>query len=209
MKSLMTTSAVALAATLLLSACMLGGGETRYRLIAPQVEPVQAPDRESAEVSLAVARPEADRTRDSSRILVRRDRTLLPWTGAAWIDRAPDLVQDLLVAYLDGRVATVGRYGSLPGAYRLDLVLRRFEFAEGAEGLRAELALVARLFTADGSLLDVVTLRRSESSGNESIDEAVSAMETAMRAVFDELAEWLRPRLASQGASDSAAGKAQ
>lgn len=208
MKAVILNTAVSLAAAVLLSACLLGGGETRYRLIAPQVEAAETTNHTALEQSLAIARPEADRTRDSSRILVRRDRVLLPWAGSAWIDRAPDLLQDLLVTYLDGRLATVGRYGSLPGDHRLDLVMRRFEFVEGPKGLRAELVLVARLFAADGELLDVTRLTRRESSSGDSIDEAVSAMEAAMQAAFEELAEWLRPRLASRSASAAAAGTA-
>lgn len=204
MKSVMTRIAIPLAATLLLSACLLGGGETRYRLIEPQVAANAAAERAPLDETLAIGRPEADRTRDSASILVRRDRTLLPWTGTAWIDRAPDLLQDLLVGYLDGRVATVGRYGRLPAAYRLDLVMRRFEFVEGPDGLQAELVLVARLYAAGGELLEVNTLTRRESSGGDAIDDAVSAMEAAMQGAFEELAGWLRARLARQAAASPA-----
>jgi len=205
MKTVLTKSAVSLLAALLVSACVLGGGQTRYRLIDPEVEAPAAPERATVDEILAVSRPETDRTRDSASILVRRDRTLLPWKGSAWIDRAPDLLQGLLVAYLDGRVATVGEYGSLPAAFRLDLVIRRFEFVELSGGLQAELVLVARVFAADGELLDVTTLTRRESSGGDSIDQAVSAMEAAMQATFAELADWLQSRLARPAAQSTAA----
>lgn len=199
MKPLMNKTAFSLALALFLPACMLvGGGETRYQLIAPQLEAPPSEAGAAFEGSLSIARPETDRTRDSTRILVRRDRTLLPWAGSAWIDRAPDLLQDLLVEYLDGRVATVGRYGSLPADYRLDLVMRRFEFVEQADELQAELVLVARLFDAGGELLDATTLTGRESGGGGSIDEAVSSMEAAIRAVFEKVADWLRPRLAAK-----------
>ena len=140
-------------AVVLLASCALGVQKESYRLVAPAVKSADA--RAAADIGrkLAIARPEADRTRDSSRILVRRGRTLLPWANAAWIDRAPELLQGLLVEYLDGRVATVGRLGALPAQYRLDLVLRRFELVESAGELEAELILVARLFAADGALL--------------------------------------------------------
>jgi len=195
MKIIMNTAAFSLLATLLLSGCMLGGGEMRYRLIAPQVEVPRPMNHRAVDRTLAIARPETDRTRDSSRILVRRDRTLLPWTGVAWIDRTPDLLQDLAITYLDGRVATTGRYGSLPATYRLDLVIRRFEFAEEPGGLQAELSLVARLFDASGELRAVTTLIRREPGGQASIDEVVPAMERVMLAVFDELADWLHGHL--------------
>src|SRR5699024_9172743 len=99
----------------------------RYRLIAPQLDAEPAAEQPGDNGTLAISRPRTDRTRDSSRILLRRERTLLPWAGVAWIDRAPDLVQTMLIEYLDGRVATVGGYGSLPADYRLDLVMHGFE----------------------------------------------------------------------------------
>lgn len=202
MNNLKITIALSLACMYLLSACVLGGGETRYRLIAPQPEPPAPAESAPQQTTLAVARPLTDRTRDSSRILVRRDRTILPWQGAAWIDRSPDLLQSLLVEFLDGRVATAGRYGDLPASFRLDLVLRRFEFVEGAGGLQAEILLVARLFDAAGGLEDVTTISQREDVGGRSLDEAVGAMESAMGATFAELGEWLRPRLDEAASPD-------
>lgn len=191
-------------AALLLSACVLGGSDTRYRLIAPQLDSDAAAGTGGPARTLAIARPHADRARDSTRILVRRDRVLMPWSGAAWIDRAPDLVQDLLVAHLDGRVATVGRYGSLPAEYRLDLVLRRFELVEGDGGLEADIAIVARLFDSSGGLLASTRVTSRKPAGAVNIDAAVSAMEAGMETVFGSLAEWLDGRLAASGADREA-----
>ncbi len=186
---------ILLAVAALLSACLLGGAEKRYRLIAPQVEAGEALSDETSALTLAIARPQADRTRDSTRILVRRDRVLLPWPEAAWIDRAPDLVQDLLVAYLDGRVATVGRYGSLPADYRLELVVTRFELADRADGLQADVAIVARLFEASGRLLATTRAEGRTPASGTSLEDAVAAMEAGMGQVFGELAGWLHDRL--------------
>lgn len=187
-------------AVVFLSACALGGGKTAYRLIAPEVDAPQPAQADPAERTLAVSRPEADQTRDSTRILVRRDRTLMPWKGTAWIDRAPDLLQDLLVRFLDGRVATVGRTGSLPAEFRLELVMRRFEMAERSGGLEAEVIVVVRLFDAVGRLLAVNTLEGREPAGGDSLDASVTAMETAMGEVFSDLADWLRPKMARDDA---------
>jgi ABC-type uncharacterized transport system auxiliary subunit len=192
---------VCLLVACLTPACMLGGEEVRYRLIAPQVEAGPEATESVAHRSLAVARPRTDRTRDSSRILLRRDRTLLPWKGAAWIDRAPDLVQSLLIAHLDGRVATTGSYGSLPAGYRLDLVMRRFEFVETADGLIAELELVVRLFDAGGALLGATTVARSRPAAGVSVDRALPAMESTLHSAFEALADWLRPQLSGGGES--------
>jgi ABC-type uncharacterized transport system auxiliary subunit len=191
--------AISLAGALLLSACVLGGDEKPYRLIAPRIEPPETAAASRIDTMLAVARARADRTRDSSRILVRRDRTLLPWSGAAWIDRAPDLLRDLLIEYLEGRIATVGAYGELPATERLDLVLRRFEFAEREGGrLRAEVEVVARLFSAEGELIDSTVLSGRQETQGESIEAALPAMEAALGAVFSDLADWLAARLGAE-----------
>lgn len=195
MINLMKRVAALTAASLLVAACALGGGENRYRLVTLQIEPPASASEGAVDRTLAVARPEADRTRDSTRILVRRDRTLLPWSGAAWIDRAPDLVQDLLVEFLDGRVATVGRFSSLPASHRLDLVLRRFEWVEVADSLHAEVVLVARLFEVGGDLMAVTKLEEREPAAGGSLDQAMAAMETAMSGTFGTLSEWLASRL--------------
>ncbi|MDZ7791173.1 MAG: ABC-type transport auxiliary lipoprotein family protein [Xanthomonadales bacterium] len=183
-------------AVVLLASCALGVQKESYRLIAPAVKPADARAAGDIRQKLAIARPEADRTRDSSRILVRRGRTLLPWVNAAWIDRAPELLQGLLVEYLDGRVATVGRLGALPAQYRLDLVLRRFELVEGGDELQAELILVARLFAADGTLLGVTVVEGQTAADGHDLDAAVTAMEATIAEVFSALADWLSPRLA-------------
>ncbi|WP_376695054.1 ABC-type transport auxiliary lipoprotein family protein [Wenzhouxiangella sp. EGI_FJ10305] len=179
-----------------LSACALGGGQTPYRLIAPEVDLPEPGQAAAADRTLAVSRPEADRTRDSTRILVRRGRSLMPWKGAAWIDRAPDLLQGLLVRFLDGRVATVGRTGSLPAEFRLELVMRRFEMVERSGGLEAETVMVVRLFDAVGRLLAVNTLEGRVPASGESLDASVTAMEAAMGEVFTDLSDWLQPKVA-------------
>lgn len=187
-------------AVVFLSACALGGGQTPYRLIAPEVDAPEPAQAVPVDRTLAVSRPEADRTRNSTRILVRRGRALMPWKGAAWIDRAPDLLQDLLVEFLDGRVATVGRSGNLPAEFRLELAMRRFEMAERSGGLEAEVVVVVRLFDAVGRLLAVNTLEGREQASGKSLDASLTAMETAMGEVFTDLADWVRPKIATDGA---------
>lgn len=180
---------------LLLSACALGGGDRQYRLIAPELV-VDIETSERAGTVLAVARPQADRTRDSSRILVRRGRGLMPWSGAVWVDRAPDLVQGLLVETLDGRLATVARLGSVAAEYRLDLELRRFELVEEAGELRAELVFAARLLDASGTLLSTTLISEQDHPADGgTLDAAVAAMEDSLSAGFARLAAWLRTQL--------------
>lgn len=80
---------------------------------------------------LQIARPYADTMHDSARILVRPEPgELQVYRGAAWVQPAPDIVQDtLLRAFTDsGRLAGVARRGDgVSARYQLLLDLRRFE----------------------------------------------------------------------------------
>ncbi|NEZ02920.1 hypothetical protein G4Y73_02005 [Wenzhouxiangella sp. XN201] len=184
-----------LTASLVLSACTIGGAERNFRVLAPQLDTIGPGDQTPLEAVLSVARPQADRTRDSRSILVRRGRSLMPWAGVAWNDRAPDLVQDLLVDALDGRVATVGRHGALVADHRLDMELRRFELVEEGGSLEAELELTVRLLDRFGVIVDTIRIGEREATGGGDVEAAVAAMETALERGFGTLAEWLRERL--------------
>lgn len=87
---------------------------------------------------LQIARPYADTMHDSARILVRPGPgELQVYKGAAWMQPAPDMVQDtLLRAFADsGRLPGVARRGDGVGArYQLLLDLRRFESDYGNAG---------------------------------------------------------------------------
>lgn len=183
---------------LILSACTIGGNERSFRVLEPQLDLIAAGDETPLDVVLAVARPQADRTRDTSRILVRRDRSLMPWAGVAWNDRAPDLVQDLLVEALDGRVATVGRHGALAADYRLELALRRFELVEEGQSLHAQLGLTIRLLDREGVIVDTIRIDERERAAGGDVGAAVTAMEAALAPGVETLAGWLRERLSAQ-----------
>jgi len=140
------SAVVAVTVVGVLGACALGSGSSSYRLIEPQLGGLELEAAAPLEQTLAVGRPRADRTRDSSRILVREGRTLRPWAGVAWIDRAPELLRTLLIESLDGRVCELGREGEFAAAQRLELELRRFELVRDEAGsLSADVVLSARL----------------------------------------------------------------
>lgn len=194
--------AFAAAAMLLVSACSITGGPRQYRLLSPEIEMPPLPAGQVYAPVLALTRPEADRARDSSRILVRHGRALKPWSGAVWADGIPDLLQTLAVEYLDQRVAVAGRYGSLPADYRLDLEVRRFELVDNNGRLGADIRLVARLLDAGGQLVDTARLASAAPAGEKSLDAGIGAMETALEEVFEELADWLATQLTVAAESD-------
>ena len=85
----------------------------------------------SVDWQLQIARPYADTMHDSARILVRPEPgELQVYKGAAWVQPAPDIVQDtLLRAFTDsGRLPGLARRGDgVSARYQLLLDLRRFE----------------------------------------------------------------------------------
>ncbi len=103
-----------------------------------------------ADWQLQIARPGADASTDSARILVRpRAGELQVYKGAAWTQPAPDLVHDALMrAFIDsGRFGGVARRGEgVSPRYELLLDLRRFEsdYADG-DSPTARIAIGARL----------------------------------------------------------------
>ncbi|MEQ1511781.1 MAG: ABC-type transport auxiliary lipoprotein family protein [Lysobacteraceae bacterium] len=123
-------AALLLAAAWLTSCGILPKQET---LALYRPEPTIAVDAAwpQAKWQLQIARPYADDTHDSARILVRpQPGELQVYKGAAWTQPAPDLVLDtLLRAFADSRrLAGVARRGEgVSAQYELLLDLRRFE----------------------------------------------------------------------------------
>ena len=134
---------------------------------------------------LQIARPYADTMHDSARILVRPEPgELQVYRSAAWVQPAPDIVQDtLLRAFTDsGRLPGVARRGDgVSARYQLLLDLRRFESDYGGSdtpSVRIELGarlvhnaenrvVASRVFDiatpADGT--DVVQINRAFQRG--------------------------------------------
>lgn len=127
----------ALAAFLALAGCGVLPKNEPIALYRP--EPRVAIDAAwpKADWQLQIARPVADASSDSARILVRpRAGELQVYKGAAWTQPAPDIVHDALMrAFIDsGRFAGVARRGEgVSPRYELLLDLRRFEsdYADG------------------------------------------------------------------------------
>jgi len=132
---------------------------------APTTANAEAPQ---ADWQLQISRPYADTMHDSARILVRPEPgELQVYRGAAWVQPAPDIIQDtLLRAFADsGRLPGVARRGDgVSARYQLLLDLRRFESDyEGGATPNVRIELGARLvLNADNRVVanrvfDIVT----------------------------------------------------
>ena len=143
-------TAVLIVATAALAGCGILPKQETLALYRPEPAVSVDPAWPQANWQLQVARPYADATHDSARILVRPQRgELQVYRGAAWTQPAPDLVLDtLLRAFSDsGRLAGVARRGEGVNAqYELLLDLRRFESDyDGGATPSARIELGARL----------------------------------------------------------------
>lgn len=140
-RAMLRIAALALA-TAALAGCGILPKQETLALYDPTPQRGAAPTAANAagpqvDWQLQIARPYADTMHDSARILVRpQPGELQVYKGAAWIQPAPDIVQDtLLRAFADsGRLAGVARRGDgVSARYQLLLDLRRFEsdYADG------------------------------------------------------------------------------
>lgn len=185
----------------LLTGCGLLPERSELRMFDPQPQVVVASDAPTVDWQLAVPRPHADATVDSTRILVRPEPGQIQvYKGAAWTRSAPDLVQDTLVrAFVDsGRLPGVSRRGDGVGAeYVLLLDLRSFESDYTATGApQARIVLGARLLRASDKR--VVASRRFESLTPAQATDVASvakAFEQGLAEVATEILPWvLQPR---------------
>lgn len=156
---------------------------------------------------LRIARPYADDTHDSARILVRpQPGELQVYKGAAWTQPAPDLVLDTLVRAFDdsGRVAGVGRRGEGVGAdYELLLDLRRFEADyDGGATPNARIALGARLVRNDDDRVVASHVFEADvPAGGTAVPEVQRAFSQGLGTVATQLIGWTL----AEGRRDAAA----
>ena len=134
-RSVLRVAALAIA-TAALAGCGILPKQEALALYDPTPQRSAAQDTANAAVpqvdwQLQIARPYADAMHDSARILVRPEPgELQVYKGAAWVQPAPDIVQDtVLRAFADsGRLPGVARRGDgVSARYQLLLDLRRFE----------------------------------------------------------------------------------
>jgi cholesterol transport system auxiliary component len=113
------------------------------------------------------------------------------WSGARWVDRAPVLVQDALIAAFeqDGRVPGVGRpSSSVRGDYALIGTLRRFQ-SEGDDAVAVTLSAKLVRYTTN----DVLAARVFDASvpvdGN-GMAAVVAAFERALGELAPQIVAW-------------------
>jgi len=174
-----------------------GAGPDLYSLRGA-VPPRAATPGSPMRIQVTVAEPTADRALDTDRIaLAPVERRIDYYAGAKWTDRAPALLQNLLLAGLDnsGRLKALARPGGLAGEVTVTGDLQHFE-ANGTS--RPEIQIAWRLTLVEqpsGRVLDARLFEgRAAASGND-VASVVAGFESALKPVLADASTWVLNRL--------------
>jgi cholesterol transport system auxiliary component len=144
---------------------------------------------------LLVEVPQSVAALDSDRIALSRSATTVDYfADSAWTDRAPRLVQSLIVQSFEnsGRIAAVGRDSlALRADYTLQLELRHFEadYGGGASPA-AHVQIAAKLVKLpDRSIVAQRSFDAAVSAANQ-IPAVVGAFNDALHQVLRPLVDW-------------------
>ncbi len=187
----------------LLAGCtpLLGGGDPPhlYRL-SPATSFV--PGLPAAKLQLVVAAPQALQSLDTERILLARNQTSLDYfAGSAWADRAPLMIQGLLVESFEnsGRIEAVGRdTGDLRSDAMLLPELRDFEARYDAPDQPPTIVVrlgVKLVRMPNRQIIGTAAPERQGKAARNDIDSIVTAFNDTLAPVLEEIVEWSLRRL--------------
>lgn len=179
-----------------LTACtsLLGGGEPprMFRLTPKTTFPK---DLSTVDWSLAVAEPVADRALDTNRVAVVSQATDIDYVAnAIWVDRAPVMIQGLIVQSFraSGAIVTVGtsREQQQPD-FALRSKLRLFQIKQGGETSTARVGLDTSLLTTpDRATVDQATFTHETIAMTNTMDDIVIAFDEALGKVLKATVLW-------------------
>jgi cholesterol transport system auxiliary component len=161
---------------------------------------------------LLVDLPIAPAEIDSTRIALSRSPTTIDYfADAAWPDRAPAMVQLLLVESFEatGRIVGVGRAeGTLRADYVLMTELRRFlAVYDGAAAgpPKIEVRLLGRLVrNLDHLIIGTVLGERTQPAAHNSTDAIVEAFDEALGGAMKDVVSWTLRRMREDAAKSRA-----
>jgi cholesterol transport system auxiliary component len=177
-------------------------------------KPTFAPDLPVVTRQLLIERPDASAELDTSRIALSNASTTLDYfADAAWTDRTPAMVQQLLIEAFErsGRIAAVSRdIAALRADYLLFSELRRF--AAIYAGANAPPTVQVRILVSlvkmpDRAIIGQQSAERSVAAPRNEMAAIVESFDEAQSGVMKDLVEWTlrRMREDSAGRADPAA----
>jgi cholesterol transport system auxiliary component len=187
--------------TLVLSACTLGdivrGGEAPPQLFLLTPKSTFSDDLPRIESQLVIEVPIVSEGLDTHRIALRRSAfTLDYYASARWTERAPRLVQTMLVESFENtsRIVSVARRGTdLRADYTLKTELREFQAEYGAADapgtvrvrLNAKIVALPRR-----AIIASVTVERTVDATGTNMEDVVEAFDEALGKVMRSVIEW-------------------
>lgn len=193
-----------LLAGLTLGGCSLLGDSDPPTLYDLSPKNTFGPDLPKADWQLVVEEPTAPKAIDSDRIAIRPASLVLEYyPEVKWTDRAPALVQTLLVESFEnsGKIVGVGRRAiGLVGDYVLTSELREFEAINDAAGkTRAVVRLVLKLVRqSSGYIVAASTQSEAVECATDQPADVVVAFDAALGKVLKRSVTWVLV----QGAAD-------
>jgi cholesterol transport system auxiliary component len=149
-------------------------------------------------VQVVVMEPVADRSLDTDRIAVQPGQRRIDYFAAAkWSDRAPALIQGLLLASLQhgGRLPASSRPGGLSAQVSLGGDLESFE-VHGTDQPEVKIALRLRLVAQpSGKLIDARLFEKSAPASGRDVTAVTAAFEAALAPILHDAADWTVMRL--------------
>jgi cholesterol transport system auxiliary component len=147
---------------------------------------------------LVIAVPVAPEGLDTDRIALTRNQTMLDYfAGSAWTDRAPLLVQALIIEAFQnsGRIVAVGRDSSdLNPDYLLQTELRDLQARYGGssgEPPTVVVRVVAELVKMpDRKIIASMLASRQAPAARNDVDSIVEAFDSAVGAVLSQIVGW-------------------
>jgi cholesterol transport system auxiliary component len=166
-----------------------------------------APDLPMVLRQLLVERPDTSAELDTARIALSNTPTTLDYfADAAWADRAPAVVQQLLIESFEqsGKISAVSRdIISLRADYLLLSELRRFTAVyDGAGPPTVVVQILVRLVKMpDRAIIGQQSAERSIAATRNDMAGIVESFNDALGGVMKDLVEWSLRRMAEDGGS--------
>jgi cholesterol transport system auxiliary component len=149
-------------------------------------------------VQVVVMEPVADRSLDTDRIAIQPGQRRIDYFAAAkWSDRAPALIQGLILASLQhsGRLPASSRPGGLSAQVSLGGDLENFE-VHGIDQPEVKIALRLRLVAQpSGKLIDARLFEQSAPASGRDVAAVTAAFEAALAPILHDASDWTVMRL--------------
>ncbi len=195
-RALLRAAAVTLPAALLSGCADLipgqGAPPNLYRLTPKSTFPDDLP---TVNWQLVLAQPDADAALDTTRIALIREATKIEYYAkSGWTDRAPSMVQTLMLESFENskRIVAVGRRAiGLRADFELRTELREFQAEYSQSEIAAHVAINAKLVrAAERSIVGQQNFLSKAPAAIDDIEVIVQAFDDALGSVLKHLVEW-------------------